>query len=104
MSEFWVPGAAGPQEELVTRIVLRIEAFVEQHGKQARVEVELKDGPTAVVRSLEPEPGFGFVTLVPHHDDDGSDEEWIVPVTTIARITLLSAEEEERFGFSLPQT
>jgi hypothetical protein len=107
MSDAWVPGTAGPQEALVTRIVLRIEAFVEQYGKQARVEVELKDGPTAVLRSLEPEPGFGFVTLVPHHDDDENDggvEEWIVPVTAVARITLRSVEEQERFGFSLPQT
>jgi hypothetical protein len=103
MPEVWVPGAAGPQEELVARIVLRIEAFVERYGKQARVEVELQDGPTAVLRSLEAEPGFGFVTLVPHHDDDGGGEEWIVPVTAVARITLRSAEEQERFGFSLPQ-
>lgn len=103
MSDVWVPGRAGPQEELVARIVLRIEAFVERHGSQARVEVELQDGPTAVLRSLEPEPGFGFVTLVPHHDDDDGGEEWIVPVTAVARITLRSAEEQERFGFSLPR-
>jgi hypothetical protein len=102
MSDVWVPGAAGPQEELVTRILLRIEAFVERYGKQARVEVELSDGPTAVLRSLAAEPGFGFVTLVPHHDDDGGGEEWIVPVTAVARITLRSAEEQEPFGFSLP--
>jgi hypothetical protein len=100
-SEAWIPGAAGPQDELVARIVLRIEAFVERYGKQARVEVELRDGPTAALRSLEPEPGSGFVTLVPH-SEDGGDEEWIVPVTAVARITLRSADEHEPFGFSLP--
>lgn len=101
MSEAWIPGAAGPLDELVARIVLRIEAFVERHGKQARVEVELKDGPTAVLRSLEPEPGSGFLTLIPHNED-GGEEEWIVPIAAVARITLRSAEEQEHFGFALP--
>lgn len=100
MSDVWVPGAGGPLDELVTRIVLRIEAFVERYGKQARVEVELRDGPTAMLRSLAPEPGSGFVTLVPHSEE--GDEEWIVPVASVARITLRSAEEQEPFGFSLP--
>jgi hypothetical protein len=101
MSDLWVPGASGPLDELVTRILLRIEAFMERYGKQARVEVELRDGPTAVVRSLAAEPGFGFLTLVPH-DEDGGDQEWIIPVTAVARITLRSTEEQEPFGFSLP--
>ena len=102
MTEAWIPGAAGPLDELVTRIVLRIEAFVERYGKQARVEVELRDGPTVVLRSLEPEPGAGFVTLIPH-GEDGGEEEWIVPVAAVARITLRVAEEDEPFGFALPE-
>ena len=80
---------------------MRIKAFVERHGKQARVQVELRDGPTATLQSLAPEPGSGFVTLVPHNED-GGDEEWIVPVAAVVRITLRSAEEQEQFGFSLP--
>ena len=102
MTEAWIPGAAGPLDELVTRIVLRIEAFVERYGKQARVEVELRDGPTVILRSLEPEPGAGFVTLIPH-GEDGGEEEWIVPVAAVARITLRVAEEDEPFGFALPE-
>jgi hypothetical protein len=101
VTEAWIPGAAGPLDELVASIVLRIEAFVERYGKQARVEVELHDGPTAVLRSLAPEPGAGFVTLIPH-SEDGGEEEWIVPVAAVARITLRSAEEHEPFGFSRP--
>lgn len=102
MTEAWIPGAAGPLDELVTRIVLRVEAFMERHGKQARVEVELRDGPTVILRSLEPEPGAGFVTLIPH-GEDGGEEEWIVPVAAVARITLRVAEEDEPFGFTLPK-
>lgn len=102
MSEPWLPGATGPLDELVTRIVLRIEAFMERYGRRARVEVDLRDGPTVALRSLDPEPGAGFVTLIPH--TEGGDEEWIVPVTAVARITLRSAEEHEPFGFSLPES
>ena len=101
MGEVWVPGAAGPQDVFVARIVARIEAFVERYGKQAHVEVELRGGPTAVLRSLDPDPGAGFITLIPHNED-GGEEEWIIPVAAIARITLSFEEEEAPFGFSLP--
>jgi hypothetical protein len=100
--EVWLPGAAGPLDDLVTRIHLRIQEFVERHGKQARVEIDIRDGPTLPVRSISPEPGSGFFTLCPHVEDGGA-EEWIVPVAAVARITLRVAEEEEPFGFSLPE-
>jgi hypothetical protein len=101
MPEVWMPGAAGPLDDLVTRIHLRIEAFVAEHGKQALVEVELRDGPTAALRSISAEPGSGFVTLRPH-SEDGPEEEWIVPIAAVGRITLRAGEEREPFGFSLP--
>ncbi|HLM36439.1 MAG TPA: hypothetical protein VK287_01480 [Gaiellaceae bacterium] len=101
MSEVWHPGTAGPVDDLVNRIHLRIEAFAAKHGRQALVEVQLRDGPSTVVRSISAEPGSGFVTLCPH-SDDGGDEEWIVPVAALERITLRAAEEREPFGFSLP--
>jgi hypothetical protein len=101
VSEVWIPGAAGPVDDLVTRIHLRIEAFVAEHGKQALVEVELREGPTAALRSISAEPGSGFVTLRPHAEN-GGEEEWIVPITAVARITLRAVEEREPFGFSLP--
>jgi hypothetical protein len=101
MSEVWLPGASGPLDELVTRIHLRIEEFGAKHGRQAVVEVELRDGASAALRSLSAEPGSGFVTLCPH-GEDGGEEEWIVPVAAVARITLRAAEEREPFGFALP--
>ena len=101
MSELWLPGVSGPLDELVSRIHLRIEAVAAEEGKQPRVDVELRDGATVAVRSLSSEPGFGFVTLCPH-TDDGADEEWIVPVGALGRITLRAAEESEPFGYSLP--
>jgi len=100
MSEVWNPGAAGPVDDLVNRIHLRIEAFAEKNGKQAVVEVQLRDGPSTLVRSITAEPGSGFLTLCPH--GDGDEEEWMVPVAAVERITLRVAEEREPFGFSLP--
>ena len=66
------------------RLRNRIEAFAEEHG-HAVVEIELRDGSTHVVSSIEPEPGFGFVTLLPHGDEI---VELIVPLGAFARITL----------------
>ena len=101
MSDLWIPGASGPLDDLVARIQLRIEAFGEATGSQPVVEVELRDGSRAVLRSIDAEPGFGFVTLSPH--GDGGEEEWIVPVAAVARIVLRKAEERDPFGFSSPE-
>ena len=60
MAEVWHPGSAGPVDDLVNRIHLQIEAFAEKHGKQALVEVQLRDGPSTVVRAISAEPGSGF--------------------------------------------
>jgi hypothetical protein len=103
VTEVWHPGSAGPVDDLVNRIHLQIEAFAAEHGKQALVEVKLRDGPSTVVRSISAEPGSGFVTLCPH-SDDGDEEEWIVHVAAVERITLRVAEEREPFGFTLPES
>jgi hypothetical protein len=100
MSDLWIPGASGPLDDLVARIKLRIDAFTERTGAPPVVEAELRDGSTVVLRSLEAEPGFGFVTLSPHGDGGGEEEEWIVPVAAVVRLVLRRAEEREPFGFS----
>ena len=99
MSDLWLPGASGSVDDLVARVQLRIGAVAERTGKPPVVEVELRDGSTTLLQSLDAEPGLGFVTFVPH--GDGGDEEWIVPVASVARITLRRAEEREAFGFAL---
>ena len=61
---------AGPLEDLVARIHRRIEAFASEHGlEQAMVEVELADGALLRLESLSAEPGYGFLTLVPHGEE-----------------------------------
>jgi hypothetical protein len=102
VSELWLPGAAAPLDELVSRIHLRIEAFATEAGKQPRVDVDLRDGATVAVQSLSAEPGFGFVTLRPHAGED-VPEELIVPVASIRRLELRRTEEAPgRLGFQLP--
>ena len=102
-TELWVPGFAGPLNQLVERIHRRIEQYAsEQKIEQAHVEIELADGVRYAVESLAAEPGFGFVTIRPH-EGDGTPGEVIVPVGAIKRIELsLVAEERGLLGFALP--
>jgi hypothetical protein len=100
--ELWTPGMTGPVEELVSRIVRRIESFRVEHGlERAGVSVELADGSLHRLASISPEPGFGFVTLCPHREG-GDPEELIVPLGAIREIRIGSVEDELRFGFAPP--
>jgi hypothetical protein len=93
---------AGPLEDLVARIHRRIEAFASEHGlEQAMVEVELADGALLRLESLSSEPGYGFLTLVPH-TEKGEPQELIVPIGAIRQLTLSRAEAASPIGFSLP--
>ena len=93
---------AGPLEDLVARIHRRIEAFAAEHGlEQAQVEVELADGALIRLSKLSPEPGYGFLTLVPHAVA-GEPQELIVPIGAIRQLTLSRAEPASPIGFSLP--
>jgi hypothetical protein len=100
--ELWTPGTSGPLDELVSRIVRRIEDFRAEHElEQAGVSVELFDGSLHRLASISADPGFGFVTLCPH-GDDGEPEELIVPVGAIRQIRIAAVENEPRLGFSAP--
>jgi hypothetical protein len=103
--DLWTPGLAGPHEEFVGRLHRQVERFAERHEiREAVVTLELHSGARVDVKSLSPDPGFGFVTICPHDDGDGDEPgELVVPIASIARIELRAAEEEEpRLGFSLP--
>ena len=101
MPELWIPGAAGPLDQLVERLHRRIAEFAQKHGlAEALVEVELSDGALIPVASISAEPGFGFVTLCPHGEEP---QELVVPIGSIKQIVLGAPEPaRSRFGFSLP--
>jgi hypothetical protein len=98
--ELWIPGTAGPQDELVKRIERRIEGFRAKHGlERAGVSVELTDGSLHRLASISADPGFGFITLCPHCDQ-AEPEELIVPIGAVREIRIGLAEDEPRFGFA----
>jgi hypothetical protein len=103
VSSLWIPGFAGPLDELIDRIHRRIAQFAEESGvEQTHVELELADGARYAVESLSATPGFGFVTIRPHAGEDAPGEV-IVPVGSIKRMELSRvAEERGRLGFALP--
>ena len=104
VTELWTPGAAGPHDDFVVRLHRLIERFAERHRVQKPiVTLELHTGARFDVSSIAPEPGYGFVSVCPHGDDD-APEELVLPIGTIARIELRTAEEEEpKLGFSIPE-
>jgi hypothetical protein len=99
----WVPGYAGPLDDLVERIHRRIEQFAGEAGvERPFVEIELFDGVRYTVESLSPEPGYGFVTIRPHPGED-VPAELIVQIGSIKRIELSAVGEQRgQFGFSVP--
>lgn len=105
MPDVWTPGPAYPLDELVDHVHRRIAEFAAEHGlAETAVSVELADGSVHRLAAISPEPGSGFLTLVPHAEGDEGPSELIVSIARIAAITLRRAEPEARFGFSLPET
>ena len=104
MPDLWVPGAAGPLDQFVERLLRRVEEFRARHDLEAvAVEFELTDGAVFTVTSISPEPGFGFITISPHPEAEaeGEAEDVIVPLGSIRQITLGRPEPARaRFGFS----
>ena len=101
MSQIWLPGHAGPLDDLIQRIQRRVQRFAEERGvEQPALEVELADGALLVLESLSPEPGYGFLTLVPHPEHGEPPYELVVPVGAIRQLAIRLPEPERgRFGF-----
>ena len=103
MTNIWIPGAAGPVDDLLQRIQRRVARFAEAHGiERPTVEVELIDGALLVLETMSPEPGYGFLTLVPHPDEEGGPPyELVVPVGAIRQLAIRVPEPAHgRFGFA----
>jgi hypothetical protein len=98
MSELWTPGGAPNADEFVRALHRQIEAWATDHGT-AKVEVELRDGSVLTLESISEDPGLGFVTLTPHGDEP---QAVIVPVGSIARVTIAATSDDPPLGFSLP--
>ena|SRR5579885_2170648 len=106
MPELWTPVMEGPHEAFVDRIHRAISRFADVTGaEKPLVEIELADTARFRLDRIEPEPGFGLVTIYVHRLHPGEGPEAImIPIGTIRRIELRRAPEEEvsRFGFAVP--
>ena len=93
---------AGPLDDLVQRILRRIDVFKADHGlEEVEVTVELLDGSLHRLKTLSADPGYGFVSFRPHAGDD-EPEELIVPLGAVREIRLSAPEAEQAFGFAGP--
>ena len=95
----WTPGAAGPLDELVSRLTRMVQQFAEEHGLElARVCLELADGSRHTLASLSPEPGFGFFSFVPHGEEE--PRRVVVPIGAVKLAEICLPDEEQPFGFA----
>jgi hypothetical protein len=91
---------AGPLDELVKRILRRVDVFKDEHSLQdVEVSIELMDGSLHRLHTMSSEPGFGFVSFRPHGDDPG---EVIVPLGAVREIRIGVPGSEQAFGFAGP--
>jgi hypothetical protein len=95
--EIWTPGSPGPHDDLVRNLHRQIARM----GEDASVSVELADGSLFQLISISPRPGFGFITLQPHPEDE-EPMEVVVPVASIAQIRIGKTDPQQRPGFALP--
>ena len=107
MPDLWTPVPSLPHEEFVERVHRAIANFADASGvEKPLVEVELADTSRFVLERIDPEPGFGMVTLYVTDARDDAPDALIVPIGSLRRIELSKTPEErvQRFGFSLPST
>src|SRR5438270_11004230 len=104
MPELWTPVPQLPHEEFVDHIHRAVVQFAEAAGvEKPLVEVELADTSRFTLERIDPEPGFGMVTLYVADARDDVPGALIVPIGSIRRVELRSApENNEAFGFSVP--
>jgi hypothetical protein len=104
MSDLWTPVAELPHEAFVDRLHKAIANFAEATGvARPLVEVELADTSRFVLEHIDPEPGFGMVTLYVTDVRDDAPDALIVPIGSVRRIELRTApEKSEIFGFTVP--
>jgi hypothetical protein len=96
----WTPGAAGPLDEFVSRLVRMATSFASEHELEAaEVRMELVDGSRYVVASMTAEPGFGFFSITPHRQDGQEPRRVIVPIGAVRSIEISEPDTEPQFGF-----
>jgi hypothetical protein len=105
MPDLWTPISEGPHEAFVGRLHRAIASFAEASGVETPVvEVELADTSRFVLDRIDPEPGFGMITIYVQSRDEDAPDALVIPIGSIRRFELRKTPEERvaRFGFSVP--
>ena len=104
MPELWTPTPSLPHDEFVAHLLKAIANFAEANGvERPLVEVELTDTSRFVLQHVDPEPGFGMVTLYVADTRDDAPDALIVPLGSVRRIELRTAPDKgDSFGFTVP--
>ncbi|HEX3055931.1 MAG TPA: hypothetical protein VHP82_07315 [Gaiellaceae bacterium] len=106
MPELWTPVSEGPHEAFVDRVHRAIAKFSEATGVPTPVvEVELADTSRWILDRIEPEPGFGMITIyVQNARERDLPDAIVIPIGLIRRFELRTSPEDRvaRFGFSVP--
>ena len=87
------------------RLLRTIAKFAESTGvEKPFVEVELMDTGRFVLDRIEPDPGFGMITIYVQPVEEHEPDALVIPIGSIRRIELRKAAEERvGFGFSVPR-
>jgi hypothetical protein len=92
---------AGPLDEFVARVTRMVAAFAKEHDlEQAEVRFELADGSRYVVVSASPDPGFGFLSFIPHRQVGEEPKCIIVPIGAVKTIEISAPDPARPFGFT----
>ena len=93
---------AGPLDEFVARVTRMVAAFAKENDlEQAEVRFELADGSRFVVISASADPGFGFLSFIPHREVGEEPQCVIVPIGAVKTIEISAPDPERPFGFAL---
>jgi len=96
----WTPGVAGPLDEFVHRLTRMVASFANEHElEQAEVRIELVDGSRHTLVTANAEPGFGFLSFVPHREASDEPRKLIVPIGAVRSIEISAQDPERPFGF-----
>jgi hypothetical protein len=99
--QIWTPGAVGPLDEFVGRVTRMVADFAREHDlEQAELRIELVDGSRHVLATAAAEPGFGFLSFVPHVVEDGEPKRVIVPIGAVKAIEISKPDPDRPFGFA----
>ena len=91
---------AGPLDEFVSRLTRMVSEFAKEHELEAaEVRIELADGSRHLVAAATAEPGFGFLSFVPHRTVGEEPRHVVVPIGAVKAIEISAPDPDRPFGF-----